>query len=179
MTNARWRAGQAATCGGAAFVIVLCAWTIANAAPVVPEVIGKTGPTRSILPYYERLSSKPDAKQLREQIKLGQSLLPIRTPEMSPGPVTAREVDAKSLDQPFFIIGSDRASREWLAKNHARLIQSKAVGLLVQAESLEDLRAIDQLGEGIPIAPVSGSDIAKHLGITRYPILISRGWVEQ
>lgn len=160
-----------------------------------PKVLGKTGPTRSIAPYYETIageSSKPQASPVEkappdkvppDKAALAnafiKALLPVRTPEMAPGPVAAREVDAKMLDRPFFILGSDRRSREWLANNHDRLVQIQAVGLLVQAETAADLQAIADLGVGIRIAPIPGSDLATRLRIKHYPVLISSGWVEQ
>ena len=54
-----------------------------------------------------------------------------------------------------------------------------AVGLLVEATSLEDLRAIAEIADGLPITPASGSDIAKALGIAHYPAGISGGRIWQ
>jgi integrating conjugative element protein (TIGR03765 family) len=54
-----------------------------------------------------------------------------------------------------------------------------AVGMLVQAETREDLQAVADLADGLPILPTSASDIAKALGISHYPVLISAHGVEQ
>ncbi len=54
-----------------------------------------------------------------------------------------------------------------------------AVGLLVEATSIEDLRAIAELADGLPITPASGSDIGKALGISHYPAGISGGRIWQ
>jgi integrating conjugative element protein (TIGR03765 family) len=51
--------------------------------------------------------------------------------------------------------------------------------MLVQAETLEDLRVIAELANGLSILPASGSDIAKALGISHYPVLISTHSIEQ
>ena len=51
--------------------------------------------------------------------------------------------------------------------------------MLVQADTLEDLRAIAALAEGLSILPASGSDIAQALGITHYPVLITAHGIEQ
>lgn len=180
-------------CAYAIALIVLSAIALPALSTPVPKVLGKTGPTRSIAPYYETITgsdSRPppldkatSGKTTPDQVTLAKffskALLPIRTPEMTPGPVAARAVDAKMLDRPFFILGSDRRSQAWLASHRDRLIQLQAVGLLVQAETAADLRAIADLGVGIRIAPVPGSDLATRLGLKHYPVLISSGWVEQ
>lgn len=191
MSKARQRLGRYCA------IVFLTLGTVAAPALCAgaPKVLGKTGPTRSIAPYYETIAGEPSKPQASPVEKarpatappgkatlansFSKALLPIRTPEMSPGSVAAREVEAKMLDRPFFILGSDRRSREWLANNHDRLVQIQAVGLLVQAESAADLRAIADLGVGIRIAPIPGSDLAVRLGLKHYPVLISSGWVEQ
>ena len=54
-----------------------------------------------------------------------------------------------------------------------------ALGMLVEASSVEDLRNIARLAEGLPITPASGSDIAKAIGIAHYPFAISGGRIWQ
>ena len=54
-----------------------------------------------------------------------------------------------------------------------------AVGMLVQAETREDLEAVADLADGLSILPASASDIAKALGISHYPVLISAHGIEQ
>lgn len=175
-------------CVRAITLTVLSAVALPATSAPAPKVLGKTGPTRSIAPYYETITGDdsrmpPPEKAAVAKETLANSfikaLLPVRTPQMSPGRVAAREVYAKMLDRPFFILGSDRQSREWLANNHDRLVQIQAVGLLVQAETPADLRAIAALGVGIRIAPIPGADLAARLGLKHYPVLISSGWVEQ
>jgi integrating conjugative element protein (TIGR03765 family) len=158
--------------------VALATPVLCHAGETIPKVIGSTGPTRSLLPYYARLSSKAESPA-RNVVPAARDLLPIRTPDMAPGTVRPQQIDAQSLDRPFFILGSDVRSREWLAAHRARLVQMQAVGLLVQAETVEDLQRIAELGEGVPIAPVPGGDVAKRFGLKHYPVLVSAGWVEQ
>ena len=54
-----------------------------------------------------------------------------------------------------------------------------AVGMLVQADTLEDLRRVAQMAGGLAILPASATDIAKALGIRHYPVLISSHGIEQ
>ncbi|MCP4099911.1 MAG: integrating conjugative element protein, partial [Lentisphaerae bacterium] len=65
-------------------------------------------------------------------------------------------------------------------KNHRdRLKEIGAVGMLVQADTREDLQATANLSGGLSILPASASDIAKALGISHYPVLISAHGIEQ
>jgi len=66
-----------------------------------------------------------------------------------------------------------------LQDHRERLNEIGAVGMLVQADSLEDLRVIAKLADGLSILPASGSDIAQALGISHYPVLISTHSIEQ
>jgi integrating conjugative element protein (TIGR03765 family) len=92
-------------------------------------------------------------------------------------------VPTRSHDRPFthplFLIGSDARSRQWLQTHRDRLKAIGAVGMLVQADTADDLRTIARLADGLSILPASGSDLAKALGISHYPVLISAHGIEQ
>jgi integrating conjugative element protein (TIGR03765 family) len=77
------------------------------------------------------------------------------------------------------MIGSDNWSRQWLLTHRERLKEIGAVGMLVQADTLADLRTIAELADGLSILPASGTDIAQALGIAHYPVLISAQGIEQ
>ena len=147
-------------------------------------VIYDNGNTRSLAPYLEILEDTGpiESPPPKTEPKLGaadaRALLPIRSPGLSPGPVQARS-HKRPFSRPFFLIGSDEQSRQWLTKHRARLAEIGAVGMLVQAETLEDLQAIARLAGGLPIMPASAADIATALGISHYPVLISGQGIEQ
>jgi integrating conjugative element protein (TIGR03765 family) len=103
-----------------------------------------------------------------------EQLLPIRSPGLSPGKVPVRKHQLP-FARPFFLIGSDPWSRQWLAEHRQRLLDIGAVGLLVDATSIEDLEAIAGIADGLPVTPAAGSDIAKALGVAHYPLAISEG----
>lgn len=86
---------------------------------------------------------------------------------------------AQGNPRPFFLIGSDAVSLQWL-KHHRDTLQSLgAVGLLVQADTTEDVRRVVAVAQGLPMSLGSGDDLAKALGIDRYPILITREGIRQ
>jgi len=147
-------------------------------------VIFDSGDTRSLAPYLEILepSDRATNSQPARSPKLGaadiQALLPIRSPGLSPGPVQAR-THTRPFARPFFLIGSDPRSRQWLINHRERLRAIGAVGMLVQAETINDLQAIARLAGGLPITPASGADIAAALGVSHYPVLVSSQGIEQ
>ena len=130
-----------------------CTW----AAPVVIYGSGDIG---TLAPYYETLTSP--AKNQGTQLDASRSVdvgrfdvnryLPVRTPQMSPGKVARRALD-HAPTAPIIIIGSDAISKHWLAKHRERLMELGAVGLLVQAERIEDLETIARLGRDLKITP--------------------------
>ena len=105
-------------------------------------------------------------------------ILPIQSPGLMPGRVEPRAVQ-RPFARPFFLIGADSFSREWLAAHRDRLAEIGAVGMLVEAETLDDLRAIAAIAEGLPILPASANDISEALGLSHYPVLITKDGLEQ
>ena len=99
-------------------------------------------------------------------------------PGLTPGLVQTRSHE-RPFSRPFFLIGSDARSRQWLKNHRDRLKVIGAVGMLVQADKLDDLRTIAELADGLSILPASGSDIAQALSISHYPVLISAHGIEQ
>ena len=79
----------------------------------------------------------------------------------------------------MFLVGADAASLRWLTDHHQQLVDIGAVGMLVQAESIDDLTAVAALADGLSILPASASDIAATLKIAHYPVLITRDRIEQ
>ncbi|MCG7953144.1 MAG: integrating conjugative element protein [Candidatus Thiodiazotropha endolucinida] len=148
-------------------------------------VIYDNGNTQPIAPFLEAFESADDSPQqspIPTKPQLGaadpKALLPIRSPGLTPGRVETRSHE-RPFTRPFFLIGSDARSRKWLQTHRNRLKEIGAVGMLVQADTVEDLRTTATLAEGLSILPASGSDIAQALGITHYPVLITPHGIEQ
>lgn len=153
-------------------------------------VIHDSGATRPLAPYLELFGETPrmgpPARTEKPTENLGaadlSNLLPIRTPGLTPGPVTPRPLrlpNNGTLSRPFFLIGADARSREWFSTHRDRLQAIGAVGMLVQADIEADLAAIAQIADGIPILPAPATDIARALGLEHIPALVSRHGIEQ
>jgi integrating conjugative element protein (TIGR03765 family) len=148
-------------------------------------VIYDSGDTQPIAPYlevFEPADHSPRQSPALTQPPLGaadpEAWLPIQSLGLTPGPVQSRAID-RPFSRPFFLIGADALSQQWLLKYRDRLKSIGAVGMLVQADTLEDLRTIARLADGLAILPASATDIAEALGIRRYPVLISSHGIEQ
>jgi integrating conjugative element protein (TIGR03765 family) len=148
-------------------------------------VVHDSGDTRPLAPLLETLGPNVPSGGLRADASypdLGaaniERLLPIRSPGLTPGKVAQRPID-QSFARPFFLIGADPVSRKWLATNRGELLRIGAVGMLVQAETVEDLRLVAELANGLPILPASATDIAEALGLSHYPVLISGKGIAQ
>lgn len=106
------------------------------------------------------------------------SVLPINTPELSPGPLDARSLHMPGM-RSIFLIGDDDLSRRWLVLRRDQLIQLNAVGYVVNIASKAAWDDLQHLATGLELLPVSGSDLALRLGISHYPVLISEKGLEQ
>lgn len=81
--------------------------------------------------------------------------------------------------QPVFLIGSDHYSHTWLQANHQQFVKLNAIGLLIEAKNLTEIKRVIALAKGLRIIPASADDIAKQHGLTHYPVLLmSDGWVQ-
>lgn len=149
-----------------------------------PTVIYDSGSTRPLAPLLEVPGANepqgPSADTSRPDLGAAnvERLLPIRSPGLTPGQVEPRPFDQR-FARPFFLVGADPLSREWLVTNRDELLRMGAVGMLVHAETIDDLRGLAELANGLPILPAPGTDIAAALGLSHYPVLISREGIAQ
>ena len=159
------------------FILILCL----SCVPIVQAgspliVIYDSGNTSPIAPYLPK-RSEPQPKRPESFPENKAFQLPIETPSMSPGRVIATAKPLKDLQQPLFLIGADKQSKAWLQARCNQLVKLNAVGLLVQVDTLEEIKAIQALAKGLRLIPASAESFAKPLALKYYPVLISKdGW---
>lgn len=145
-------------------------------------VIYDSGNTEPISQYLPQRLEQESTKQSRQftlvkKQKMSAFTLPITTPSLSPGVVTASPKTLRYLQQPLFLVGSDARSKNWIIEKREQLIQLGAVGLLIQAEDKKDVEAMLVLTQGLRLVSASAEGFAAGLGLTHYPILLSnQGW---
>lgn len=108
----------------------------------------------------------------RSGAELESMTLPVSTPEMTPGTVADRPLQLPGIGA-LFIVGEDAASRAWLRTNATALQSRRAAGLVVNVSSEPALQALRELAPGVPLAPASGSALARRLQLAHYPVLIT------
>lgn len=99
-------------------------------------------------------------------------MLPMSTPEMTPGRVEARSLALAGMT-PVFLVGDDALSRDWLAQRRAKLLRMNATGLVVNVSDSAALRELQSQAPELTLLPASASDIARRLQLTHYPVLIT------
>ncbi|MEL5575181.1 integrating conjugative element protein [Serratia marcescens] len=101
-----------------------------------------------------------------------EAALPVATPELTPGDVADRPLQLPGIGA-LFIVGDDDASHIWLQAHAEQLKSLHAAGLVVNVSNLPALQALRELAPGVPMAPASGSELARRLQLSNYPVLIT------
>ena len=76
--------------------------------------------------------------------------------------------------QPFFIMGMDRASLDWLARTLPTLLSINATGMVVQAANRDDWLHLQNKARaaGLSLALYPDTGLTEAYGITTYPVLV-------
>ncbi len=164
-----------------AFALVLSAqFTFAQSKLIEVDRVGNT---RSVQYHYME-KAEEDKQEHGNPRRLTPDewysrILPIHTSTMTPGYVRPEEKELKTILRPVFIIGADNRSIEWLERNKQALVESNAVGILVEVQTIEQLKRIGKIASGLQVAPSGGEFISEILGIEHYPVLVSKSGIEQ
>ena len=130
-------------------------------------------------PYFEGISRQEGAQSSpvvppapTSPAEAEAAALPVATPELTPGDVADRPLQLPGIGA-LFIVGDDDASRIWLQAHAEQLKSLHAAGLVVNVSNLPALQALRELAPGVPMAPASGSELARRLQLSNYPVLIT------
>lgn len=99
-------------------------------------------------------------------------LLPVITHNLHPGQQPHLALNLPGMT-PLFLIGDDPLSTEWLRQHQNILKTLHSTGLVVNVTTLARLNALRAIAPKLTLLPVSADDMAKHLPITAYPVLIT------
>lgn len=134
---------------------------------------------KSAAQFYEGINADP---QPQEQSIIPDysegSVLPVATPELTPGIVEPRALKLPGIGA-LFLIGDDGKSQEWLSRNAELLTRRGAVGMVVNVSSSVSLQQLRQIAPNLQLAAVSGSDLARRLKLEHYPVLITEHALSQ
>ena len=153
--------------------------TLAGVAPVGTEdrleVVLDTGTTVPGSPYLAHLlnGDRADPEQLTDV----RFPLHSRLKSAVLATVLAPVFDARWMTMPIFVLGSDRASQQWLVLNQAHLRASGAIGIVVDAPSAQAFKAMQALARqfNLLLVPAAGAWLEQRLIqalVDAYPVLI-------
>lgn len=132
-------------------------------------------------PYFKSLMADPPQPGPKPKPRASVSeadMLPVESRSVSPGAVERRGFSAPGL-RPFFMVGADEMSLEWLSVRAEALIAMGAVGMAVNVASEAELEQIRAAAPGLKILPTAGDDVAGRLRLKHYPVLITATSIEQ
>ncbi|WP_306309559.1 integrating conjugative element protein [Xenorhabdus yunnanensis] len=134
-------------------------------------------------PFYESINAQPSYRSAQPHHFLPEvsgeaAMLPVNTPELTPGRVTSRSLQLPGIGA-LFLIGDDPDSRQWLSQHSARLAQLHAVGLVVNVSEVADLQSLRALAPDLLLSPASGTELARRLQLQHYPVLITENALTQ
>jgi len=172
-------------------LLALCILVAPFVQAAEPLIVVEDHGGTSALPYYEALNLQPrspggtkpsftlpaPAPLTTPRPASEADMLPVRSAKLTPGAVQRRVIEAPGL-QPFFLVGDDAASVEWLRQRAASLRERGAVGLVVNVASAEGMARLRAAAPGLTLAPVPADDLAERLGVRHYPVLITSTRVE-
>lgn len=171
-----------ASCIAATSTTIATANTPETPERLEPLVIQRGGV--SALRYYDSLSVDSGEKTVKPlpDIRLqkpGQfSAFPV-TSQLTPGAVQSRTLSASGLVQPVFMIGYDKLSAQWLSERSSILKQLNALGLVVNVPTAAAMAELQTIAPDLMLQPIPGDDLAKHIGLEHYPVLITKTSIEQ
>lgn len=137
-------------------------------------------------PFYDAINNAPNEWQTKERsatqsvppVVSPAMVLPVRTPEMSPGTIDYRPLHLPGIGA-LYLVGDDPLSRAWLTEYGAQLKAMNAVGMVVNVESEAALQELQALTQGGILSPAAASDLANRLQLPHYPVLITETGLTQ
>jgi len=152
-------------------------------------IVVQDGNGTSALPYYEKsgLTAEPEPSispfaqaqpSAMVQPVSEANMLPVVSQRVTPGNVISRKIHAPGLT-PFFIIGDDALSRQWLQERYPVLKKLGVSGLVVNVQTLDALQSLRQRAPGLTLSAVPGDDLAYRLKLEHYPALVTSTGIEQ
>ncbi|MBD2780517.1 integrating conjugative element protein [Xenorhabdus szentirmaii] len=135
-------------------------------------------------PFYESINAQqgdvslPTTHDALPGMANEAAMLPVNTPEMTPGKVDSRALQLRGIGA-LFLIGDDPDSRQWLSQNAATLAKLHAVGLVVNVREMTGLQALRALAPDLLLSPAAGTELARRLQLQHYPVLITETQLSQ
>ncbi|MBD2785319.1 integrating conjugative element protein [Xenorhabdus sp. DI] len=134
-------------------------------------------------PFYDGINAQSDnfpalPQHFSPEAASEAVMLPVKTPELTPGKVVNRPLQLPGIGA-LFLIGDDPDSRQWLSQHAARLKALHAVGLAVNVSEMAGLQSLRASAPDLLLSPASGTELARRLQLQHYPVLITESALTQ
>lgn len=164
------------TFGGIIFLYLAgSGFAMATELPVLYE----DGKTYSIEPYTGKMiveSMSPDQGTWDEAENFG---FPVTTGLWRIGSFNYKPEGLPGLPLNFYIVGCNPESQRWLRARKAELLEMRALGLVVECRSRQELEKMRSEFTPLVLQPMQGDDLALKLNHYEYPALVTRSSIEQ
>lgn len=151
-----------------------------SAEPIVIKDYGNTRP--SGIPSAEDIRKLAKKMQVptSELVSFDAYVFPVVSEQMRLGKLQAPIKHGKEHIDPFFILGADSTSRDWLMKNKAYLVkQGITRGLLTNVPNGDAYRELSNIAKPLNLYVLNTDEIAEVFGVSVYPIVITHEEIQQ
>lgn len=139
-----------------------------------PVIIYDSGHTSPIRPLFED-ADQADIAPTRPTVTFG---FPIESGWRAEH-FQRKRVSIPRLPRPFFVVGCDQTSGQWLLDRKDDLTALNTVGFVVECETYQDFENLVRMAHPLPLQSMQGAGIGDALGHHAYPALISQHAIEQ
>lgn len=94
------------------------------------------------------------------------------------GKVSRKTLDNNLLNMPLFVIGTDKASIQWLEQHQEELKSMQATGFITNVNDFETIVALQEKFK-LPLLPVNVDPLLAYIHEQHYPLIIAEGAVWQ
>jgi integrating conjugative element protein (TIGR03765 family) len=162
---------------------ILLTWLVMASAQAAqpagaPVVVYRGAQSVPAAPYIQALAQQRGHSSSRPEStpKIGvtplETRLPLMPQQLKTGAPSVRRTQAPV--QPFFIMGMDRTSLDWLARMLPTLLAINATGMVVQAANREDWQRLQTKAResGLSLALYPDAGLVAAYGLNTYPVLV-------
>ncbi len=148
------------------------------------EIIFDSGQGFPVSPYMTDDSADANQSPVNPTNQLSNSNpfdfgFPVVSKNWSLGTFTRRAVGLRGLPHPFFVVGCDQTSLDWIDRRREALETIKALGFVIQCSDRSTMTRLQEISYPIVLQPMVADSMGQKIGHWIYPALITRGSIEQ
>lgn len=93
---------------------------------------------------------------------------------------TPKRFENKLLNRnPFFVVGNDEQSRDWIDANKSYLTKINAKGFVTNIASESEYRSLEAFAKPLTLSAIPLDELVQSLGLRVYPVLITSEEIAQ